>query len=137
VARRALSSPPQATSSTSRSRSENSRSQSPCASVPRERFLLLDSLPLEAPLFIDDLLAAAPPDVVLQLEVKATQTRGLARWTVDALAERACGRQRGRRVELLSFATATCARAARDCPARLVVWADHAPAARPPLAAAP
>ncbi len=84
----------------------------------------------EAPLFLDDLLAAAPPGVVLQLEVKAHADLALAARTVDALAERLRGRMRGRRYEVLSFEAVTCARAASlGCSARLVVWADYAPAA--------
>jgi glycerophosphoryl diester phosphodiesterase len=84
----------------------------------------------EAPLFLADLLATVPPGVVLQLEVKAHADPELARRTVEALAEQLRGRTRGRRFEVLSFEAATCARAARlGCPARLVVWADYAPAA--------
>ncbi len=87
-------------------------------------------LTAEAPLFLDDLLAAAPPDVVLQLEVKAHADPAQAGRTVDALAAQLRGRSAGRRFEVLSFEAATCARAARlGCPARLVVWADYAPAA--------
>ena len=84
----------------------------------------------EAPLFLEDLVAATPPGIVLQLEVKAHADPTLAGRTVEAVEARLRGRTRGRRVELLSFATAACARAARlGCPARLVVWADYAPAA--------
>lgn len=89
-------------------------------------------LTAESPLFVEDLLAAAPRDVVLQLEVKAHADPALAGRTVDALAERLRGRTRGegKRIEVLSFAAAACARAAElGCPARLVVWADYAPAA--------
>ncbi|HYM57939.1 MAG TPA: glycerophosphodiester phosphodiesterase [Solirubrobacteraceae bacterium] len=87
-------------------------------------------LTAEAPLFVDDLLAAAPHDLVLQLDVKAHADPALAGLTVDALAERLRGRTRGRRVEVLSFAAAACERAAAlGCHARLVVWADYAPAA--------
>ena len=90
-------------------------------------------LTAEAPLFVEDLLAAAPRDVVLQLEVKAHADPALAGRTVDPLAERLRGRTRGQRVEVLSFtaaAVAACARAAGlGCTARLVVWADYAPVA--------
>jgi glycerophosphoryl diester phosphodiesterase len=83
----------------------------------------------EAPLFLDDLLGATPPGVVLQLEVKAHADPALAARTVDALAARLRGRTRGR-IEVLSFAAAACARAARlGLAARLVVWADYAPGA--------
>jgi glycerophosphoryl diester phosphodiesterase len=87
-------------------------------------------LTAEAPLFVEDLLAAAPRELVVQLEVKAHADPALATRTVDALAERLRGRTRGRRVEVLSFGAVACARAAAlDCPSRLVVWADYAPAA--------
>jgi glycerophosphoryl diester phosphodiesterase len=87
-------------------------------------------LTAEAPLFVEDLLAAVPRDVVLQLEVKAHADPALAGRTVDALAERLRGRTRGQRIEVLSFTAAACARAAGlGCTARLVVWADYAPAA--------
>jgi glycerophosphoryl diester phosphodiesterase len=87
-------------------------------------------LTAEAPLFVEDLLAATPRDVVIQLEVKAHADSALAGRTVDALTERLRGRTRGQRIEVLSFTAAACARAARlGCPARLVVWADYAPAA--------
>jgi glycerophosphoryl diester phosphodiesterase len=79
---------------------------------------------------VEDLLAATPRDVVLQLEVKAHVDPALAGRTVDALAERQGGRTRGRRIEVLSFTAAACARAAElGCPARLAVWVDYAPAA--------
>jgi glycerophosphoryl diester phosphodiesterase len=49
---------------------------------------------------------------------------------VDALAESLRGRTRRQRIEVLSFTAAACARAVElGCPARLVVWADYAPAA--------
>ena len=84
----------------------------------------------ESPLFLSDLFASAPSDVVLQLEVKAHADPALAGRTVDALADQLRGHTRGRRVEVLSFEAATCARAASlGCRARLVVWADYAPAA--------
>ena len=87
-------------------------------------------LTAEAPLFLGDLLATAPRDLVLQLEVKAHADPALAGRTVDALAAALGGGARGRRGEVLSFEAATCARAARlGCRARLVVWADYAPAA--------
>jgi glycerophosphoryl diester phosphodiesterase len=83
-------------------------------------------LTAEAPLFLGDLLATAPLDVALQLEVKAHADPALAGRTVDALAQQL----RGRRAEVLSFSAATCERAARlGCATRLVVWADYAPAA--------
>jgi hypothetical protein len=83
----------------------------------------------EAPVFLEDLLAATP-GIVLQLEVRAHADTRLAGRTIEAVEARLRVRTRGRRVELMSFATAACARAAGPgCPARLVVWADYAPAA--------
>jgi glycerophosphoryl diester phosphodiesterase len=87
-------------------------------------------LTAEAPLFVEDLLAAVPRELVVQLEVKAHADPALATRTVNALAERLRGRRRGRRVEVLSFTSTACARAAAlGYSARLVVWADYAPAA--------
>jgi len=87
-------------------------------------------LTAEAPLFVEDLLAATPRELVVQLEVKAHADPALSTRTVNALAERLRGRTRGRRVEVLSFTATACARAAAlDHSARLVVWADYAPAA--------
>ena len=83
----------------------------------------------EAPLFVEELLAVAPRDLVLQLEVKSHADPELATRTVDALAA-VLARAAGRRVEVLSFASAACVRAASlGLPARLVIWADYAPQA--------
>lgn len=80
-------------------------------------------------LTLDDLLAAAPRAVALQLEVKAHADPALAARTVDVLAAQLRG-VRGRRVEALSFTATACERAAAlGLPARLVIWADFAPAA--------
>jgi glycerophosphoryl diester phosphodiesterase len=80
-------------------------------------------------LALDDLLAAAPRAVALQLEVKAHADPALATRTVDVLAAQLRG-VRGRRVEALSFTATACERAAAlGLPARLVIWADYAPAA--------
>lgn len=80
-------------------------------------------------LALDDLLAAAPRAVALQLEVKAHADPALAARTVDVLAARLRG-ARDRRIEALSFTASVCERAASlGLPARLVTWADYAPAA--------
>jgi glycerophosphoryl diester phosphodiesterase len=80
-------------------------------------------------LTLDDLLAAAPPGIALQLDVKAHSDPALAARTVDALAARLRG-VRGRHVEVLSFTVVACERAASlRLPARLVIWADYAPRA--------
>jgi glycerophosphoryl diester phosphodiesterase len=81
----------------------------------------------EPPLFLEDLLAVAPRDVVVQLDVKSHADPELAVRTVEALSGALAG-ARGRRVEVLSFASAACARAASlGLPARLVIWADYTP----------
>jgi glycerophosphoryl diester phosphodiesterase len=80
----------------------------------------------ESPLFLDDLLAAAPMEIVLQLEVKAYADPVLAARTVDALAERRNALVE-RKVEVLSFVSTACSYAAAvGLPARLVIWADYA-----------
>jgi glycerophosphoryl diester phosphodiesterase len=80
-------------------------------------------------LTLDDLLAAAPPTIALQLEVKAHADPALAARTVDALATQLRG-ARDRRIEALSFTATVCERAASlGLSARLVTWADYAPAA--------
>jgi glycerophosphoryl diester phosphodiesterase len=80
-------------------------------------------------LTVEELLAAAPRSVALQLDVKAHADPALAARTVDVLEERLRG-VRGRHVEVLSFTVAACERAAAlGLPARLVIWADYAPAA--------
>lgn len=84
----------------------------------------------EAPLCLEDLLAATAPGIVLQLEVKAHADPSLAGRTVEAVDACLRGRAEGRRVEMLSFSAEACARAARlGCAARLVTWADYAPGA--------
>jgi glycerophosphoryl diester phosphodiesterase len=83
----------------------------------------------ERPLFLDELVAAAPRDLVLQFDVKSHADPELAVRTVEALAA-ALARTAGRRVAVLSFASDACARAAAlGLPARLVIWADYAPRA--------
>jgi glycerophosphoryl diester phosphodiesterase len=78
---------------------------------------------------LEDLLAAVPRSVTLQLEVKAHADPALAARTVEVLAAR-LRELRGRRLEVLSFAAAACERAASlGLPTRLVIWADYAPAA--------
>jgi glycerophosphoryl diester phosphodiesterase len=83
----------------------------------------------EPPLFADELLALVPRDLVLQFDIKSHADPELATRTVDALAA-VLARSPGRRVEVLSFVSAACARAGSlGLPARLVVWADYAPRA--------
>jgi glycerophosphoryl diester phosphodiesterase len=81
----------------------------------------------ESPLFVEDLLAATPRELLLQFDVKAHADPALAARTVEALAG-TLARAPGRRFELLAFASGACARAAAlGLPARLVIWADYAP----------
>ena len=64
---------------------------------------------------------------MLRFEVKSHADPELATRTVESLAA-ALARTARRRVEVLSFASAACARAASlGLPARLVIWADYAP----------
>jgi len=78
---------------------------------------------------LDDLLAAAPRTVALQLEVKAHADPALAVRTVEVLAAQLRGAP-DRHVEALSFTATVCERAAAlRLPARLVIWADYAPTA--------
>ena len=81
----------------------------------------------EPPVFVEELLAVVPRDLVLQFDVKSHADPELATRTVEALAV-ALARAGDRRVEVLSFVSAACARAAwLGLPARLVIWADYAP----------
>jgi glycerophosphoryl diester phosphodiesterase len=84
----------------------------------------------ERPLTLDELLAATPVDMPLQLEVKAHADRELARRTAARICERYRGRSERRRIELISFHSVACATAAAyGFSSRLVVWADYAPEA--------
>jgi hypothetical protein len=66
----------------------------------------------------------------VQLDVKAHADAALARRTVDALAAFLARRPDAGRVEVLSFHAAAVEQAvSRGLAARLVVWADYAPAA--------
>lgn len=84
----------------------------------------------ESPMLVEELLDSAPPELIVQLEVKAYCDPALARATAAALA-RVVGRRPDRdRVEVLSFQVAACEVAARDGLAtRLIAWADYAPSA--------
>ena len=78
---------------------------------------------------MDELLAVAPRDLVLQFDVKFHADPALAVRTVEALAAVLAGAA-GRRVEVLSFAVRRLrARRLARLPARLVIWADYAPQA--------
>jgi glycerophosphoryl diester phosphodiesterase len=84
----------------------------------------------ERPLLVDELLDLVPPELTVQLDVKAHSDDALARRTVSALAAALVRRADAGRVEVLSFhAAAVELAAAHGLPARLVIWADHAPEA--------
>lgn len=83
----------------------------------------------ERPMLLDELLATVPTGPVVQLDVKTHGDPALGVATAQA-ACRLAGRHSGQRVEIVSFHAATCAAAARlGHRARLIVWADYAPAA--------
>ena len=82
----------------------------------------------ERPLRLDDLIAMAPAELTLQVEVKAHADRRLAGSTARALCERYRRHPVRRRLELLSFVSDACAvAAAQGFSARLVAWADYTP----------
>ncbi len=97
--------------------------------IVQARILDRDRVPTdERPLTLDELLAYAPADLPIQVEVKAHADPELARRTAAAVCERR-GTER-RRLELISFHSAACATAAAyGFRSRLVVWADYAPEA--------
>ena len=83
---------------------------------------------LETPMLVEELLDRAPPDVRLQLEVKAYGDPDLARITTAAACELVRRHAHARDIEIISFFTAACEEAAQlGLPARLVVWADYEP----------
>jgi glycerophosphoryl diester phosphodiesterase len=84
----------------------------------------------ERPLLLGDLLDAAPPDLTLQLEVKAHADQELARRTTEAICARVQEAGDAGRVELISFYSDACALAS-ECGlrSRLIVWADYEPEA--------
>jgi glycerophosphoryl diester phosphodiesterase len=84
----------------------------------------------ETPMLLEELLDDAPRDLRVQVEVKAHGDPALARATAAAVCRAACTRPDHDRVEVLSFHTVACEETARHgMPARLVAWADYAPAA--------
>ena len=83
----------------------------------------------ERPLLVDELLDVVPPGLTVQLDVKAHAEESLARRTVSALATLLGRRADAGRVEVLSFHAAAIEQAvAHGLAARLVIWADYAPA---------
>jgi glycerophosphoryl diester phosphodiesterase len=81
----------------------------------------------ETPMLLEEMLERTPPDLPVQIEVKAHGDPELARATAVEVCRVASEQTNRRRVELLSFHTSACEQAARDgMPARLVIWADYA-----------
>jgi glycerophosphoryl diester phosphodiesterase len=84
----------------------------------------------ERPLLLDELLAATPADLPIQVEVKAHADPVLARRTAERLCQRYARSPDRTRLELISFHSVACATAAaRGYRSRLVIWADYAPEA--------
>jgi len=82
----------------------------------------------ETPMLLEELLDRAPPNLRLQIEVKAHGDPGLARTTATVACEVARRWADHRDIEIISFYTAACEQAAAlGVPARLVVWADYEP----------
>lgn len=84
----------------------------------------------EPPMLLQDLLDEAPPGLAVQVEVKAHGDPALARATAAVVGRVVGARADRERVEVLSFHVAACEEAVRQrMSARLVTWADYAPAA--------
>lgn len=83
----------------------------------------------ERALLVDELLDLVPPALTVQLDVKAHTDPALARRTVTAQAALLARRADASRIEVLGFhAAAAQQAAAHGLAARLVIWADYAPA---------
>ncbi len=83
----------------------------------------------EYPMLLDELLDTVPDGLVIQLDIKTHGDPALGVATARGVA-RLVARHPGHRIEIISFQTAVCAEAARlGHRARLIVWADYAPAA--------
>jgi glycerophosphoryl diester phosphodiesterase len=84
----------------------------------------------ERPLVLRELIDAAPPELTLQLEVKAHADQDLARRTTEAICAQVREAGAVDRAELISFYSGACALAAeRGLSSRLIVWADYEPEA--------
>ena len=78
----------------------------------------------------DELPDDAPGDIPVQVEVKAHGDPELARATAAAVCRVACTRPDRGRVEVLWSIRSRARRPrATGMPARLIAWAEHAPAA--------
>jgi glycerophosphoryl diester phosphodiesterase len=84
----------------------------------------------ERPLALEELLASIPPDMPVQLEVKAHADPDIARRTAEAICDAYRRGPERHRLEILSFHSSACAAAAaHGFPSRLVIFADYAPEA--------
>jgi glycerophosphoryl diester phosphodiesterase len=82
----------------------------------------------EPPLTLEQLLEAAPHDLIVQVEVKAQSSPELARRTAAAICERFKRSREREQLEVISFHTQACEVAAgAGFRTRLVIWADYAP----------
>jgi glycerophosphoryl diester phosphodiesterase len=82
----------------------------------------------ERPLTLDELLEAAPQELIVQVEVKTQSNPVLARRTAAAIRDRYARSRQRERLELISFHTDACeVAAAAGFRTRLVIWADYAP----------
>ncbi len=82
----------------------------------------------ETPMLLEELLDAAPPELVLQVEIKAHGDLALTRATAAAVSRLVTAPADRERLEVLSFQVAGCEEAVRQgLRARLVAWADYAP----------
>ncbi len=102
--------------------------QRPAAEIRAARLRGPDGSPTDQrPLGLDELLAAAPAELPVQIEVKALGDPALASRTATVLCERF--RAERERIEVISFWSAACAAAAAaGFRARLVLFAEYAPA---------
>jgi glycerophosphoryl diester phosphodiesterase len=82
----------------------------------------------EPPLTLEQLLEAAPPELIVQVEVKTQSNPELARRTAATICDRYRNSRERERLEVISFHTGACEVAAADgFRTRLVIWADYAP----------
>jgi glycerophosphoryl diester phosphodiesterase len=105
--------------------------QTPWSDLRHARLRDRDATPTDqTPMLLDELLDDAPRNLRVQVEVKAHGSPELARATAAAVCRVAGTRPDRGRVEVLSFHAIACEETARHrMPARLVAWADYAPAA--------
>jgi glycerophosphoryl diester phosphodiesterase len=82
----------------------------------------------EAPLRLRQVLEVIPPELPLQVDIKAYADLALARRTTERACEIACEHGTPDRVEVISFFTGGCEVASdHGIRSRLVLWADYDP----------